>query len=147
MSACDTASCHLVRLHVCDQRCRKGKTEETPVARGPLEGIWERARSTAGKAFRSHATAVEIAAGLILPLDAYGSKVADKVAERTALRNALSLEFVEIIRHTDLQVRLVRTRLIGTTLLNVQNKPRVHRVEAKAPVRRAKVSPASAITV
>ena len=39
-----TASYHLVRLHVCTQRVRQRKTEETSVPREPVEGLLDRLR-------------------------------------------------------------------------------------------------------
>ena len=49
-----TASSHLVRLHVCDQRVCQGKTEETPVPRGPLEGLLEFLRCHLPASLGSH---------------------------------------------------------------------------------------------
>ena len=69
------------------------------------------------KVWRNHVTAALIAAGLISPLEAYGNEVADKLAERGALRIALTLEFVARVRYTDLQVRVVQTRLIEANLV------------------------------
>ena len=91
----------------------------------------------------SHVTATEIAARLISPLEACGNEVADKLAERSALRNAVSREFVAGIRQTDLRVRLVQTKLIEANLLHVPNKPKIVRAAAKPPARRAKFDPAS----
>ena len=79
--------------------------------------------------------------GLISPLEAYGNEVADKLPARGALRNALSLQFVAAFRHTDSGAKLVQTRLIEVNLLHVQNKPKIVRAVAKAPVRRAKFDP------
>ena len=96
------------------------------------------------KVWRSHVTEGEIAAGLISPLEASGNLVADKLAERRPSRKAISVEIVASIRQTDLRVKLVQTRLIEANLLHVQNKPKLARAAAKAPVRRAKFNLPSA---
>ena len=83
------------------------------------------------KVWRSHATEAEIAAGLISPLEAYGSEAPDKLAARGALRNALSLEYVAAVRNTDSHVRLVQTRLIEIDLVHVQNRTKTVRVKAR----------------
>ena len=75
------------------------------------------------------------AAGLISALEAYGNEVALKQAERGALRNAISLEFVACIRQTHLRVMLVQTRLIEANLLHVQSKPMFSCAAAEAPAR------------
>ena len=95
----------------------------------------------------SHVTEAEIVAGLISPLEASGNEVADKLAAKGALRNALSLEFVAAVRHTDSRVRLVRTRLVEVNLLHVQNKPKIVRAAVKAPVRRTKFDPIDAMAL
>ena len=89
------------------------------------------------KFWRSHATEAEIAAGPISPLEAYGNEAADKLAARGALRNALSMEYVEATRNTDLRVRLVQTRLIEINLLHVQSRTKTVHVKPKASERRA----------
>ena len=144
-----TASYHLVRLHVCTQRVRQRKTEETSVPRDPWRDFWNAydaigPRVSLYKVWKGHVTGAEIAAGLISPLEAYGSDVADKLAERGAIRNAVSLEFVAGIRQTDLCVKLVQTRLIEANLLHDQNKPKFARAAAETPVRRGKFDPAHA---
>ena len=98
------------------------------------------------KVWRSHATEAEIAAGLISPLEAYGNEVADKLAARGALRNALSMEYVAAIRSTDLRARLVQTRVIEINLLHAQHRTKTVYAKAKAPVRRAKFDPAEAMS-
>ena len=97
------------------------------------------------KVWRSHATEGEIAAGLISPLEAYGSEAPDKLATRGALRNALSLEYVAAVRNTDSRVRLVQTRLIEIDLVHVQNRTKTVRVKVKAPERRTKFDPGQAM--
>ena len=99
------------------------------------------------KVWKGRVTEAEIAAGLISPLEADGSDVADKLAERGAIRNAVSLEFVAGIRQTDLCVKLVQTRLIEANLLHDQNKPKFARAAADSPVRRGKFDPAHAIVL
>ena len=94
------------------------------------------ARRSCFKVWRSRVTEAEIAAGLISPLEAYGSEVADKLAAKGALRNALTGEYVAATWHTDSRVRLVQTRLVEVNLRHVQNKPKIVRAAVKAPVRR-----------
>ena len=74
------------------------------------------------------------------PFEALGSK-------GTTSERPLSLEFVTVIRHTDSRVKLVQTRLIEVNLLHVQNKPKTVRAVVKAPARRAKCDPTSAMTL
>ena len=79
-------------------------------------------------------------------MEAYGNEVADKLAARGVLRNALFLEFVSAIRQTDSRVKLVQTRLVvEVNLLQFQNK--AARAVAKAPVRRAKFDPIDAMAL
>ena len=146
------ASHHLDRLHVCDQWFRQRETEEALVSRRPMGGVLEGPRRHWSllvqfhKVWRSHATEAEIAAGLIAPLEAYGNEVADKLAARGALRNAVSMEYVAATRSIDLRVRLVQTRSVEMNLLHVQIRTKTTYAKAKAPVRRAKFVPAEAMS-
>ena len=98
------------------------------------------------KVWRSHATEAEIRAGLISPLEAHGNEVADKLAARGALRNALSMEYVAATRSTDCRARLVQTRLIEIHLMHVQNRTKTVRVKAGTSECLAKKDPAEAMS-
>ena len=132
------ASRYLDWLHVRGQRVCQRKTGETLVPRRPL-----------GRFLGAHDA---IAGQKLLQVSFHrwrrlGTKVADKLAAKGALRNALSLEYVAATRHTDSRIRLVQTRLVDVNLLHEQNKPKIIRAAVKAPARRSKFDPTSAISL